>query len=472
MDLTFRENYDKNINKFFLFLILLHIPLFLGVASYFKTEYSIAFLSPIVVLIGPLLGYIKSPQSKFNMILNSFAMMCMSATIIHLGKGLIEMHFHIFIALTVLIIFGRILPILVGLVTIAVHHISFFFLLPKSLFNYEASFSTVLLHAAFAVISAIVAGFLARKFGLFIDAQEEIVTNLKKAVNSNKNLSEKINDISAMVSETTNNQASAVQQSVSTLEEITKMVDMTTKNIQDTKQNTDHSFKIAEDGKSSVSSVTSSIGDIRSSNDTMVSELNHNMAQIQEITELINQIADKTKIINDIVFQTKLLSFNASVEAARAGEHGKGFAVVAEEVGNLANMSGSASEEINTLLESSISRVNKIVSESQRNMEKISKDGQIVLHKGVEKSNESLQILQDVVQNIRKNNDLMQNITTAAEEQSRGIQEITQAIRAIDGSNHENIGLVNQLQSLAESMGKESETLGDVVVSIEKKLAS
>ncbi|EQC49763.1 methyl-accepting chemotaxis protein [Bacteriovorax sp. DB6_IX] len=91
---------------------------------------------------------------------------------------------------------------------------------------------------------------------------------------------------------------------------------------------------------------------IKNSNEAILTTTSEGNKKINEIVSVINEISEKTKVINDIVFQTKLLSFNASVEAARAGEHGKGFAVVAEEVGNLAQMSGKAAEEMVKFLES------------------------------------------------------------------------------------------------------------------------
>ena len=87
--------------------------------------------------------------------------------------------------------------------------------------------------------------------------------------------------------------------------------------------------------------------------------------KIAEIIKMIEEISQKTRVINDIVFQTKLLTFNASVEAAREGEHGKGFALIAEEIGNLAQMSGNAATEISALLETSVQKVDQIISESK-----------------------------------------------------------------------------------------------------------
>ena len=470
--LSFREEYNKKTNKTFIFITLLHIPVFIAMAWYFKTQYSVAILAPILILLGPLVSYLAKPSSTLTSTLNGVAMMCLSATLIHLGKGMIEMHFHIFMFLSILIVFGSIWPVIGGILTVAVHHIGFYFLLPKSLFNYEATFGIVIVHAVFAILTALGSGLIGRKFGAFIDVQEDVSTSLDTVVKSNRKLSESLNNISSKVSSSTNAQVSSVQQTVSTLEEISKMVEMTNKSIQQTGDNTNQSFHAAETGKESVNDVTKSIKEITQSNEKMVTELDNNMKQIQEVTGLINQIADKTNIINDIVFQTKLLSFNASVEAARAGEHGKGFAVVAEEVGNLAAMSGTASEEINTLLENSINRVNTIVNSSKSNMEKISSQGAAVLNSGIEKSNRSISIINDVVTNMKKNSELMQSISTASDEQSKGVQEISDAIRAIDSSNHSNLALINELKQLSNDMSNESLKLEKIVESINKKLGS
>lgn len=469
-NVSFRENYNKNLNKLFMLAILAHIPVFMALAYYFKTQMWFAIAAPLFILAGPILSYSLKPSSLLTSNIMAIAVMALSASMIHLGKGMIEMHFHIFIFLAFLIVYGYKTPLLSALVTVAVHHISFYFLLPTSLFNYEAPFSVVILHALFAIVSALGCMDIARRFGAFIDMQETVETNLNAAVKSNHELSDKLKRISASITENSTSQTSSIQETVSTLEEISKMVNLTSQNIHKTEKTTNDSFSVAEDGKKSVTSVTQSISEISNSNTNLIQEMNKNMARIKEVTGLVNQIADKTSIINDIVFQTKLLSFNASVEAARAGEHGKGFAVVAEEVGNLASMSGNASEEINNLISTSIDHVNSIVNETQKSIISLSEKGEAVLNDGINKSNDSKKVIDNVVINLRQSTDLMKDIAMASTEQSKGVEEITKTIKTMDRDNHSNIVLISELQNLAQTIENESKNLDLTVRDIQKKL--
>lgn len=103
----------------------------------------------------------------------------------------------------------------------------------------------------------------------------------------------------------------------------------------------------AEELTASINGITGQMGHV---NDIIRDAANLGVGTettIQELQQAVGRISEVVTVIRDIAEQTNLLALNATIEAARAGEAGKGFAVVASEVKNLANQTGSSTEEIN-----------------------------------------------------------------------------------------------------------------------------
>jgi methyl-accepting chemotaxis protein len=186
--------------------------------------------------------------------------------------------------------------------------------------------------------------------------------------------------------------------------------------------------------------------------------------RIGEIVKVITEIAQKTKIINDIVFQTKLLSFNASVEAAKAGEHGKGFAVVAEEIGNLAQMSGSASKEIAEMLNSSIQKVNGIVQDTSHKVQDFIKVGKTKVDAGTIVARKCGEVLAQVVRNVTEVNLMISDISLAAKDQAKGMNEITNAMVQLDSSTNINSNSVHETAEYSTQMTVQVEKLHGILL--------
>ncbi|ACS86091.1 methyl-accepting chemotaxis protein [Musicola paradisiaca] len=162
---------------------------------------------------------------------------------------------------------------------------------------------------------------------------------------------------------------------------------------------------------------------------------------MDSISASSRKIADITSVINSIAFQTNILALNAAVEAARAGEQGKGFAVVASEVRNLAQRSSQAAKEIETLIAESVSRVSTGASQ-------------------VKQAGESMQTIITTVAHV---SDLIAEIASASDEQSRGIIQIGQAVNEMDGVTQQNASLVQQAMAAAAALEDQARQLTEAV---------
>ena len=230
--------------------------------------------------------------------------------------------------------------------------------------------------------------------------------------------------------ESSNKQAAATQQSVAALEEMKSMMEQTFDYI---KQSQD---------------LTNIVSEKSGAGNAIIQSLSHSMQRIEtfseqlsDISQIINDISSKTNVINDIVFKTQLLSFNASIEAARAGQHGKGFAVVAEEVGNLAQMSGTAATEIKELLEESSNQVGKMVQSAQGTI----KEGQDV-------SQQAVSIFGEITNDITKVESQFQGIVTATNEQKLGLEQTSTAMADLDQSSKKNNSLSTETKKFSEEL--------------------
>lgn len=241
-------------------------------------------------------------------------------------------------------------------------------------------------------------------------------------------LSHKVNESSQSLSASVDEQSSAVQETAASMEEISAMVRKTSENSNQLVRISKENEGVTEAGKRAAGDMLNSIDALGTSYRNIADHISHTNQKISEIQEVISAIDAKTKVINDIVFQTKILAFNASVEAARAGENGKGFAVVAEEVGNLAQMSGVASKEITSILESAANSVRGIVEESKVKAQQITQEATGRLQDSTKAAEECGFSLEKISKNAEKIALYTEEMSQAISEQAKGVEEINKAI--------------------------------------------
>ena len=221
------------------------------------------------------------------------------------------------------------------------------------------------------------------------------------------------------LSDRTERQASSLELTASSMDEITNTV-----------KNTADNAKRANDLAESAQGQAIRGGEV----------VSRAIAAMEEINTSSSRIAEIISVIDEIAFQTNLLALNASVEAARAGEQGRGFAVVASEVRSLAGRSATAAKEITTLIEDSVSKVevgSKMVSESG-------------------------ETLDEIVAGVENVTNVVSEIAVAAEEQSMGINEVHRAIAELQTLTQQNTALVEEAAAASNELDDQAMSLNSL----------
>lgn len=315
----------------------------------------------------------------------------------------------------------------------------------------------VLITSIIAILSGLtLATLILRSVNKSIDQVISSLTDNSAQVTS---AAHQIASSSEELSQAATEQASSLEETAASIEEMNSMIQKNSESARRTAELSNSSNDKAEKGKVVVLDMIKAIEDISVSNNNIMGQVEESNKKISEIVSVIAEIGNKTKVINDIVFQTKLLSFNASVEAARAGELGKGFAIVAEEVGNLAQMSGNAAEEISSMLNDSILKVQNIVNETKQNVESFIQDGKNKVDTGSKVAQDCGNVLSEIVENVADVTRMANEIATACQEQALGIQEITKAMGQLDQVTQTNAATSEEAASAAEELSSQAESL-------------
>lgn len=320
------------------------------------------------------------------------------------------------------------------------------------------------------IIALIVSGLTSMNFNNGTKRISAALRQLAGAVAINAEASEKMTESSSSLSAVSSQQAAAVQQTVSSLHEINAMSEKNFESIKISSQKSKEGREEALNGKDSIFKMATTIKEIAENNEQFFREIHSSNEELKVIIKIISDITERTKVINDIVFQTRLLSFNASVEAARAGEHGKGFAVVAEEIGKLATVSGNSAKEINEILGRATEQVESIISKMSTRVSNLTERAKLQLESGEVITNDCVDSLNRIVENVTEMSVMMNDISLAITEQSKGYSEITRSIDQIDEGVHHGLTLSEETSSHAQILNAQVGELKKIVSTIEREV--
>jgi methyl-accepting chemotaxis protein len=244
----------------------------------------------------------------------------------------------------------------------------------------------------------------------------EIVGSVRLNGDSIATGSTQISSGNADLSHRTEQQAANLQQTSTSMEELTSTVKLNAEAAQEATALAGTASQVAVKGGEMVSQV---------------------VGTMDEITAASRKISDIIGVIDGIAFQTNILALNAAVEAARAGEQGRGFAVVAGEVRSLARRSAEAAKEIKHLISNSVEKVEN----------------------GSRQVGEAGQTMGEIVNQVRRVAELISDISVATQEQSKGVGQISRAVSELDEVTQQNAALVEQSAAAAESLKNQAHNL-------------
>lgn len=248
--------------------------------------------------------------------------------------------------------------------------------------------------------------------GIFL-AVKNMVENLRQVVGDVANAAEQVATGSNEISDAANGLSQGATEQAASIEETSSAMEEMASNIQ---QNTDNA-----NTTQTIASKASTDGE-------------EGGKAVGEAVEAMKQIAEKISIIEEIARQTNLLALNAAIEAARAGEHGKGFAVVAAEVRKLAERSQTAAGEISQLSSSS-----------------------------VEVAERAGGIINQLIPDIQKTSELIQEIAASSQEQNQGASQVNQAIQQLDQVIQRNAGASEEMAATAEELSSQADMMSQAI---------
>ncbi len=245
--------------------------------------------------------------------------------------------------------------------------------------------------------------------GQLATSLKDMVSNLNRILLDINSASSQVASGAQQISSTSQEISSGATEQASSTEEVSSAMEQLAANIQ---QNTESSQSADEIAKK------------------ITKEATEGGEAVNETVSAMKSIAERISIIEDIARNTNMLALNAAIEAARAGDAGKGFAVVASEVRKLAENSGNAAAEITEIASSSV--------------------------KAAEKAGN---LINELVPQIQKTAELVQEINTSSLEQTRGAEQINQALQQLDTVIQQNASSSEEMASMAEELNSQSEMM-------------
>ncbi|AWB67275.1 chemotaxis protein [Saccharobesus litoralis] len=452
------------------------------VIAFFTDTWSAALTIGIPMFIFPIILILQAPNSRLTHFTVGIGVQLLTALHIQQTFGLTEIHFEIFVVIAFLSFYRDWQVILGSVLVVAVHHVLFFILQSNDagVYVFEAShlsFSTLVIHALFAVAEAGVLMFVAKnsfneaqasfkltnaihqildkpdQFNLTINLDttnpkleqfNRLITSfkhlLKEAKTVSHNVSQLANHVSTIsnnIQDTTRNSDQQTHLIATATEQMTVTINDVAHRASEASQHATESHKATNDAKEIIEQSSKHVAYLKD-------EISGAASSIDTLSDKCNYIGEVMMAIKSVSEQTNLLALNAAIESARAGEHGRGFAVVADEVRQLATKTRESAEEITVV-------TNELINEAGSSVSKMHNCLSVV-NDAVTSSNQACDVMDTVVSGITIVSDNIASVATAAEQQTSVANSIATSTQELQQSSNDQVSEVGSAQREIESL--------------------
>ncbi|TGL60097.1 hypothetical protein EHQ58_06245 [Leptospira ognonensis] len=384
---------SRSADKVFLILFLLHVPIAIAFSYPYAMLLPTAFLSVFAIFFGGISFILFRGERKLR-IINSCLVMLWSAIFIQAQLGRIEMHFHVFSAIALLLIYEDWIIFISAGAFIAVHHALFnlfqmleltLFGVPIQIFNYGCGWDIVALHAFFVIVECGTLAYFAFIFRQRLVSQIQSITIAEQSNISLRELAreakarsddfQKVNFNLILTANSWKEKSNTETNSLVAIEtSISQNYDRAGQVLHagnDQQSSTKELKVISEEFLQKINLFNEATNQATLGMNLAIGEADKSEKGISKIVisfDSLNRYSSEMdkilKVIREIAERVNLLALNASIEAARAGDAGQGFSVVAQEVSKLADSTKIALRDIGTIVKTMASEIQKGQTES------------------------------------------------------------------------------------------------------------
>ncbi len=267
-----------------------------------------------------------------------------------------------------------------------------------------------------ATVTEDITGAIADSINFAVDQLRSLVSTINETAVQVAAAAQETQATAMHLAEAAEHQAQQITSASQQINSIASSIDQVSKNSAESADVASRSVQIAAKGADVVRQTIQGMDNIRD-------QIQETSKRIKRLGESSQEIGSIVELINDISEQTNILALNAAIQAASAGEAGRGFAVVADEVQRLAERASNATKRIETLVQTIQADTNEAVSSMEQTTAEVVSGARLAEDAGL-----ALGEIEKVSNDLA---DLIQNISTAARQQSTAATNITATMSVI-----------------------------------------